>query len=63
MAIVEPVLAEIDRLGQAVTAEAEATREQIARFTAHLSELDRQLEHLQITRAMLLALPQGCVSS
>ena len=58
MAIVEPVLAEIDQLKQAVTTEAEATRERIERFTARLSELDRQLEHLQITRATLLALPQ-----
>lgn len=59
MAIVEPVLAEIDRLAQIVTAEAEATRERIEQFTARLSELDRQLEHLQITRTTLLALPPG----
>ncbi|MGW0576719.1 hypothetical protein ACWD25_12270 [Streptomyces sp. NPDC002920] len=51
------VLARLDeRVGEVAT-QVEATKEQIARLTAQLTELDRAAEEIRITRKILLELP------
>lgn len=51
------VLARLEEREQELTAQAEATREQIAQLTARLDELGRAVEDVRITRKTLLELP------
>ncbi|MFK0288832.1 hypothetical protein ACIQVL_51480 [Streptomyces sp. NPDC090499] len=51
------VLARLEEREREITAQAEATREQIAQLTARLDELGRAAEEVRITRKTLLELP------
>ncbi|MEV0636412.1 hypothetical protein AB0I77_15870 [Streptomyces sp. NPDC050619] len=51
------VLARLEEREREITAQAEATKEQIAQLTAQLNELDRAAEEVRITRKTLLELP------
>lgn len=51
------VLARLEEREREITAQAEATKEQIRQLTAQLNELDRAAEEVRITRKTLLELP------
>jgi hypothetical protein len=51
------VLARLEEREGEITAQAEATKEQIRQLTAQLNELDRTAEEVRITRKTLLELP------
>ncbi|MFF8846490.1 hypothetical protein ACF08N_27875 [Streptomyces sp. NPDC015127] len=51
------VLVRLEELEREITAQAEATREQIAQLTTRLDELGRAAEEVRITRKTLLELP------
>jgi predicted nucleic acid-binding Zn-ribbon protein len=51
------VLVRLEEREREITAQAEATREQIAQLTARLDELGRAAEEVRITRKTLLELP------
>ncbi|MFI7363352.1 hypothetical protein ACIBO4_14605 [Streptomyces sp. NPDC050149] len=51
------VPARLDERVGGIATQAEATKEQIARLTAQLTELDRAAEGIRITRKTLLELP------
>ncbi|MEU1276643.1 hypothetical protein [Streptomyces sp. NPDC005799] len=51
------MLVRLEEQEREITAQAEATREQIAQLTARLDELGRAAEEVRITRKTLLALP------
>ena len=51
------VLVRLEEREREITAQADATREQIAQLTARLEELGRAAEEVRITRKTLLELP------
>ncbi|MEU2859219.1 hypothetical protein ACIQWL_46405 [Streptomyces mirabilis] len=51
------VLVRLEEREREITAQADATREQIAQLTARLDELGRAAEEVRITRKTLLELP------
>ncbi|WP_245791797.1 hypothetical protein [Actinacidiphila rubida] len=52
------ILVRLDAREQQIEAQAMALRTQIEQLTSHLGELERQLEHVQITRKTLADLPE-----
>lgn len=57
------ILVHLDAREAAIMAQAATAREQIQQLTAHLLDLDQQLEQIRITRKTLAELPEPATST